>query len=134
MDQKILLVEDDADVRLFVFTALERHGFTTLTAVNGEEGMQIVREETPDLIILDILLPKQSGVKMYRELKKDAALMHIPVVVLSGISRRTFLRSQEALTESEGVGVPEPEAYLEKPVPADELIETIRRFLPQDAG
>lgn len=132
MDQKILLVEDDADVRLFVFTALERHGFTTLTAVNGAEGMQIVREERPELIILDILLPKQSGVKMYRELKKDAALMHIPVVVLSGISRRTFLRSQEALTESEGVSVPEPEAYLEKPVSAEELIETIRRLLPSN--
>jgi twitching motility two-component system response regulator PilH len=132
MDQKVLLVEDDADVRLFVFTALERHGFTTLTAVNGEEGMQIVRDERPDLIILDILLPKQSGVKMYRELKKDAALMHIPVVVLSGISRRTFLRSQEALTESEGVSVPEPEAYLEKPVTAEELTETIRCLLPSN--
>ena len=134
MDHKILLVEDDADVRLFVFTALERHGFTTLTAVNGEEGMQIVRAEMPELIILDILLPKQSGVKMYRELKKDDTLLHIPVVVLSGISRRTFLRSQEALTESEGRNVPEPEAYLEKPVTAAELIETVRRFLPKDAG
>jgi twitching motility two-component system response regulator PilH len=129
MDKKILVVEDDADVRLFVFTALERHGMTALTAVNGEEGLQLVRKEEPDLILLDILLPKQSGIKMYRELKKDGALSQIPVVVLSGISRRTFLRTQELLTESEGRSVPEPEAYLEKPVTARKLFETVRRVL-----
>lgn len=130
MDKKVLLVEDDADVRLFVVTALERHGLTALTAVNGQEGIQLARKEMPALIVLDILLPKQSGVKMYRELKTDEALARIPVVVLSGISRRTFLRTQEVLTESEGRSVPEPDAYLEKPVTAEELIQTVRRFIP----
>ncbi|GAJ11593.1 unnamed protein product, partial [marine sediment metagenome] len=86
-------------------------------------------EENPDLIILDILMPKQSGIKMYRDLKGDESLKKIPVIILSGIAKRTFLRSQEALTAFGDENVPEPEAYIEKPVEPEELAEIINKFI-----
>ncbi|OHD71895.1 MAG: hypothetical protein A2W19_04275 [Spirochaetes bacterium RBG_16_49_21] len=74
-------------------------------------------------------MPKQSGIKMYRELKTNGSFKDIPVIILSGISKRVFLHSQEALTEFGGKNVPEPEAYIEKPVEPEELAEIIKKYV-----
>jgi len=129
MAKKVLAVDDDPDVRAFVVTVLEENGYTPLVAQSGEEGMDAIREGGPELVILDILMPRGSGVRLYRELKTDASLKHIPVIVLSGIAKKSFLRSQKALTEFRGGVVPEPEAYLEKPVKPEELVETIKKVI-----
>jgi len=129
MSKRVLCVDDDPDIRLFVVTVLEENGYTPLTATNGEEGLEIIKREKPDLVTLDVLMPRQSGIKMYRELKTDDSLKNIPVIILSGIARRTFLRSQEALTEFGSENVPEPEAYLEKPVEPEELAEMIKKII-----
>ncbi len=129
MAKKVLNVEDDPDIRTFVATVLEERGYIPLMAKDGEEGAKKVKNEKPDLIILDILMPKESGIKMYHELKKDPSLKNIPVVMLSGVSKRTFLRSQAALTEFGDETVPEPEAYLEKPVEAEDLAEVLDKIL-----
>jgi twitching motility two-component system response regulator PilH len=74
-------------------------------------------------------MPKQSGIRLYRELKTDPKLKNIRVIILSGIAKRTFIRSQKALTEFGGDPVPEPEIYLEKPVRPDELANVIKKIL-----
>jgi len=129
MAKKVLNVEDDADTRTFVATVLEENGYIPIMAIDGEEGMKKVKEERPDLIILDILMPRESGIKMYHELKLDPNLKDIPVAMLSGVSKRTFLRSQAALTEFGDETVPEPQAYLEKPVEPEDLAETLKKIL-----
>lgn len=129
MAKKVLNVEDDADIRTFVTTVLEENGYIPIMAIDGAEGMEKIREERPDLIILDILMPRESGIKMYHELKHDPSLKDIPVVMLSGVSKRTFLRSQAALTEFGDETVPEPQAYLEKPVEPEDLAETLKKIL-----
>ena len=129
MAKKVLNVEDDPDIRMFVATVLEENGYIPIMAKDGEEGAKKVKQEKPDLIILDILMPKESGIKMYHELKKDPSFKDIPVVMLSGVSKRTFLRSQAALTEFGDETVPEPEVYLEKPVEAEDLAETLKKIL-----
>ena len=129
MSKRVLCVDDDPDIRLFVVTVLEENGYTPLTATNGEEGLEIIKKERPDLVTLDVLMPRQSGIKMYRELRTDDSLKNIPVILLSGIARRTFLRSQEALTEFGSENVPEPEAYMEKPVEPEELAEMIKKVI-----
>ncbi len=129
MSKRILAVDDDPDIIIFVQTVLEENGYIPLIARNGETGLSIARDENPDLIILDVLMPKQSGIRMYRELKGDEALRGIPVIILSGIARRTFLRSQEALTEFGDQPVPEPEVYMEKPVEPAELAEAIKDLI-----
>ena len=129
MGKKVLIVDDDPDVRLFNVTVVEENGYTPVEAANGEEGLAMVKKEKPDLVLLDVLMPKQSGIRLYRELKTNKALKDIPVVILSGIAKRTFLRSQKALTEFGGEEVPEPEVYLEKPVEPEELAQTIKGIL-----
>ena len=129
MSKKVLVVDDDPDVRLFTVTVLEQHGYTPLEATNGEEGKQMIKEAAPDLVILDVLMPRESGVRLYRELKTDKKLKDLPVLILSGIAEKSFLRSQKALTEFGGDPVPEPEYYLEKPVEAEELARTIQKIL-----
>lgn len=129
MSKKVLVVDDDPDVRLFSATVLEENGYTALEAEDGESGLKMIKAEKPDLVILDILMPRQSGVRLYRELKTDRALKNIKVIILSGINKKTFMRSQKALTEFGGAVVPEPEIYLEKPVEPEELAEVIKKAL-----
>jgi twitching motility two-component system response regulator PilH len=129
MSKKVLVVDDDPDVRLFTVTVLEQHGYTPLEAANGEEGKRMIKEAAPDLVLLDVLMPRESGVRLYREIKTDKKLRDLPVVILSGIAEKSFLRSQKALTEFGGEPVPEPECYLEKPVEAEDLAQAIQKIL-----
>jgi twitching motility two-component system response regulator PilH len=129
MAKKVLVVDDDPDVRLFSVTVLEENGYTPLEAANGEEGLKMIKQEKPDLVLLDVLMPRQSGIRLYRELKTDKSLKDIPIIILSGIAKKTFLRSQKALTEFGGKEVPEPKVYLEKPVEPEVLAEEIKRIL-----
>ena len=127
--KKVLVVDDDVDVRKFVSKLVERAGYEAIEAKNGMEGMDKVREDKPDLIILDVLMPKQSGIRMYRELKTDEPLKDIPVIMLSAIAPKSFFRSQEVLAEFAGQSVPEPEAYMEKPEEPEELIALMKKIL-----
>ena len=129
MSKKVLVVDDDPDVRLFSVTVLEENGYTPLEAEDGESGLQMIKAEKPDLVILDVLMPRQSGVRLYRELKTSKTLKDVKVIILSGIAKKTFLRSQKALTEFGGAEIPEPEIYLEKPVEPEELAEVIKNAL-----
>ncbi len=129
MAKKVLVVDDDPDVRLFSVTVLEENGYEPLEAANGEEGLKVIKKEKPELIILDVLMPRQSGIRLYRELKTDKSYKDIPIIILSGIAQKTFLRSQKALTEFGGKEVPEPKVYLEKPVEPEVLAEEIKKIL-----
>jgi twitching motility two-component system response regulator PilH len=129
MSKKVLVVDDDPDVRLFSVTVLEENGYTPLEAEDGESGLKMIKAEKPDLVILDVLMPRQSGVRLYRELKTSKALKDVKIIILSGIAKKTFMRSQKALTEFGGAAIPEPEIYLEKPVEPDELADVIKKVL-----
>jgi two-component system phosphate regulon response regulator PhoB len=129
MSKKVLVVDDDPDVRLFSVTVLEENGYIPLEAEDGESGLEMIKSEKPDLVILDVLMPRQSGVRLYRELKTSKALKDVKIIILSGIAKKTFLRSQKALTEFGGAEIPEPKIYLEKPVEPEELAEVIKNVL-----
>ena len=129
MGKRVLVVDDDPDVRLFNTTVLEENGYSPEEAVNGEEALQSIRAAPPDLVLLDVLMPRQSGVRLYRALKTDPALQTVKVVVLSGITRTSFLKSQQALTEFGGRPIPEPECYLEKPVDAEVLAAAVKKAI-----
>jgi twitching motility two-component system response regulator PilH len=129
MPKKALVVDDNPDVRLFSVALLEKNGYTPLQAEDGENGLRIIKAEKPDLVILDVLMPRQSGVRLYRELKTTKSLKDIKVIVLGEIAKKAFLRSQKALIEFGDAEVPEPEIYLEKPVEPEELAEAIKKIL-----
>ena len=129
MAKKVLVVDDDPDVRSFSIAVLEENGYTPIEATNGEEGMELLRKDPPDLVLLDVLMPRESGVRLYRQMKTNAKFKNIPVIILSGIAQKSFLRSQKALTEFGGAAIPEPETYLEKPVEPEELAAAIKAAL-----
>ena len=91
---KILLVEDSKFLRLTVERALARAGYEMSSAADGEEALRMAREKLPDLILLDMLLPKISGPDVLVALKKDPLTMAIPVVVITGLSQKNAARLQ----------------------------------------
>jgi len=134
MSKTVLSVDDEDHVREFVSTVLEENGYTPIQATNGEEALDIIRQQKPDLIILDILMPKESGIRLYRELKTSESLKDIPVIIYSGVSKRTALRAQAAQTECRGGSVPDPDGYLEKPVTPERLAATVKQVLSPDSS
>ncbi len=84
---KILLIEDSKFQRVANSRALANAGYTVIPAADGEEGLQEARERVPDLILLDIMLPRLSGLEVLRALKGDELLKHIPVIVVSGLGQ-----------------------------------------------
>ena len=92
---KILLVEDSKFLRLATERALTRAGYEMSSAADGEEALRVAREKLPDLILLDMLLPKMSGPDVLKALKEDALTQAIPVVVITGLSQKNAARLQE---------------------------------------
>lgn len=90
--KRILLVEDDWFLRRACEAALRRRGFTVLTAKDGEEALRVARAEAPDLVLLDLLLPKLMGIDVLRTLKAEEPTRGIPVLVLSNSSREGDVR------------------------------------------
>jgi len=129
MAKKVLVVDDELDMRTFVTTLLETSGYKPLSAVDGKEGMEIARNKKPSVVILDVMMPNESGIGMYRELKNDPDLKNTPVIMVSALSKKTFFHSQKVLDEYEGKKIPEPAAYIEKPPEPDELLAAIEDCL-----
>jgi two-component system, cell cycle response regulator DivK len=121
--KKVLVIDDDADVVGAFKAFLEDNGYEADTAADGVEAMKKLREARPDLVTLDITMPNKSGVKVYREIKEDASLKAIPVVVVTGVQPefRNFISSRKQ--------VPPPEGYLEKPVALDAVLDEVRRLI-----
>jgi CheY-like chemotaxis protein len=85
--RRILLVEDDRFLRKAAETSLKRHGYHVVTASDGEEALRLVRTEKPELILLDLIIPKVQGFEVLRTLKADAQTASIPVIVLSNLGQ-----------------------------------------------
>jgi len=127
--KRILVVDDELDMRIYVSTLLETNGYKPLSAVDGKEGLEVARKNRPSLIILDVMMPKESGIGLYRDLKIDQELKDIPVIMLSALSKKTFFHSQRVLNEYKGENIPDPEGYIEKPPEPEELLEAIQNCL-----
>lgn len=127
----VLIVDDEIDMRLFMSTLVETSGYRCVKARNGREGIESARTHLPDAIVLDIMMPKEGGVHMYGELKTDDRLKHIPVIILSAISRKTFFHYLKMLSIRMGDAIPEPEAYMEKPPEAEEIRKKLASLIQQ---
>jgi two-component system phosphate regulon response regulator PhoB len=128
----ILVVDDDLNMRIFVSTLLETSGYVPIVSRDGMEGLKKAREFSPVLIILDIMMPGEGGVLMYRHLKQDEKLKDVPVLMLSGVQSGTFLHSLKMSNVGVKDALPEPEGYLEKPPKAEELLKTVRSLLKEE--
>jgi len=85
--RRILVAEDDRFLRKAAEMALKRQGYTVLTAADGEEALRAARTELPDLILLDLIMPKLNGFDVLQALKKETPTAHIPVIILSNLGQ-----------------------------------------------
>jgi twitching motility two-component system response regulator PilH len=126
--KKILVVDDEADMRIFLCNLLGNCGFQPIGASDRIEGLQKAKEQKPALIILDVMMPKESGILMYRQLKEDQTLKQVPIIMVSSIDKKTFLQYQKFQSRPQDKGIPEPGAYLEIPLENEELVRLVREM------
>ena len=126
--KKILIVDDELDMRIFLCNLLGNCGYELIDAGDKNEGMQKAKREKPALIILDVTMPREGGLQMYRELKAHEDLKDVPVIMVSTIDKKTFSFYQKFQRTSRDKSFPKPGAYLEKPLEADKLIALVHRL------
>ena len=125
-EKTVLIVDDEMDMRLYLSTLLESNGYQPVARRNGVDGLSSVQEKRPDLILLDIMMPGDGGVVLYSRLKNDPDLADIPVIMLSAVSEASFRHFLTMLNAQRNAPVPEPQAYLEKPVEHEHLLQVVR--------
>lgn len=123
MKKKILIVEDESDPKRFLELLFNENGFETATASDGKEALEMVKSFKPDIVTLDIIMPEQSGVKFYRDLKKDAQYEKLPVIIITGVSPYKDLFKRDFAT------MPKPFAFIEKPIDSEVLLKKVNEAL-----
>jgi DNA-binding response OmpR family regulator len=118
MSKKILVIDDDKAILALLKSYLETKGFQIDTALDGIEGLEQIKRKTPDLIILDVMMPRMDGYTFLREIRKEVRFKSLPVVVLTAreMMREPFV--QEGIKD-----------YIVKPIQPEELLEKIAKYL-----
>lgn len=120
MPARVLVVDDDDVIRQLITVNLELEGFEVATAVDGQDCLDVVRAVAPDVVTLDVMMPRLDGWATAERLRADPATAHLKLVLLSA-------RAQEAdLRRGDRIGV---DAYLTKPFDPDELVQIVRRLV-----
>jgi DNA-binding response OmpR family regulator len=122
---KILLIDDDVDFVEATKIVLESKPYEVIVAYNGNDGLRKAREENPDLIILDIIMPGKDGFTTAEQLKKDVKLNKIPVLVLTSYAEKG---GESSIAVSGGLTL-ETEDYIDKPVSPEELLKRVEKYL-----
>jgi CheY-like chemotaxis protein len=123
--KKILIVDDEPDLGTYLAVLLGDRGYRTFQARSTEEAWKALPMILPDLICLDIMMPRQSGIALYSRLKKDPRFKNVPAVFISAFSTARDFTAAGFRKLIPDRDVPEPEAYLEKPVDAARLVAVI---------
>jgi DNA-binding response OmpR family regulator len=120
----VLVVDDDPDLVETVGLMLESNNFEVGKAYDGVEAEAAIKNRRPDLLILDVMMPRKDGYKLCAELKKDPATKGIPIVMLTAVGDAV---PSTSYSHYEGMSM-EAEDYIEKPVDTKKLLETVRSF------
>jgi CheY-like chemotaxis protein len=118
MAKKVLIIDDEKDMRVYLEALFRKAGYEAQTAENGDEGLWMAEAHQPDLITLDILMPKKSGVKAYRGLRSSEKTRSIPIVVLTGLTRLDDFFGDLG-------DLPKPDALVEKPIDRELFLKTV---------
>jgi twitching motility two-component system response regulator PilH len=123
--KRILLVEDSTTQAFFTTRVLEKNGYEVIVATNGEEGIEYARQMSPDLVIMDVVMPGANGFQATRAITMNVKTRHIPVVMLSSKDQtadKVWALRQGAVN------------YLVKPVQEKELIATVGQLLDRESN
>ncbi len=129
MPKNIMIVDDEEDIRTYLSAVLEDSGFLTCAVDEGENIIAALERHQPDLVLLDIMMPRRSGVSIYRDLRTRPGISDIPVALISGIEKATGLFDDELKTLQDGRAIRPPDGFIEKPIRIEQLIEVIENIL-----
>ena len=116
-------------MQVFLSTVLQEALFTPVTVEHIDDALEKIITENPLLIIIDMMMPKEQGVKMYRQLKTHEKFKNLPVIMLSTLAKEAFFQFQHIEYTLPHQGLPKPEGYLFKPPETEELIYTIKQII-----
>jgi len=119
----ILVVEDENDVMDYLVTFFEDHDYNVIKATNGKTGFKEAIEKQPDLISLDISMPEESGVRMYRNLHDTPSTQNIPVIIITGVTSdfKAFIESRKQVNP--------PAGYFEKPIDREAVLARVKEII-----
>jgi two-component system alkaline phosphatase synthesis response regulator PhoP len=147
MAKKVLVVDDDENTRTFLSAALEQNGYQPVGACNGQEGLQMIQGEKPDLVLLDVMMPKKTGFVLFKQLRRTDEFKDIPVIMLTGVaevledldaqSDDTHERPYDALREAmrknikemKEEGLVKPDAFIDKPIDPEVVIAKVKELI-----
>ena len=119
--RRILCIEDEPEMIDLIRLILERKGFEVLGAVGGQEGLEVVRSEKPDLVLLDLMMPDVDGWEVYRQMKADKEVQDIPVIVVTA--------KAQSIDKVLGLHIAKVDDYVTKPFGPGDLVESVDRVL-----
>jgi CheY-like chemotaxis protein len=120
----VLIVDDDPDLVETVSMMLENKGYEVGKAYDGVEGKEAIKQRRPDLLVLDVMMPRKDGYKLCAELKADSATRDIPIILLTAVGEAVPTTSY---THAQGMST-EAEEYIPKPVDSKTLVEAVESF------
>ena len=147
MARQVLIVDDDQNAVKYLSVVLSEHGYDPISAYDGSQGLKKIRQAKPDLIVLDVMMPKKSGFVLFKQLKKDEQYKDIPILMLTGVSgileelesnqEEAFERPYDSLRESlkkkiqemRQEGLVRPEMFVDKPVDPDAFIAKVKELI-----
>jgi two-component system, OmpR family, response regulator VicR len=121
--RKVVYIEDEEDMISLVRLILERKGYEIKGATGGREGLEIINEYNPDLVLLDLMMPDIDGWDVYQQMKSDDLLRHIPVIIVTAKAQN--------IDKVLGLHIAKVDDYISKPFSPNELVESIERVLNQ---
>ncbi len=116
MSNKILVVDDEPDITTYMEMLLNEAGFEVLTAEDGRVALEVAKQEKPELVILDLLMPRNTGTDFYRRMRRDKEIANTPVIVVSALAGRNL-------------AVGKAVAVFDKPIDPDEFMTAVRRVV-----
>jgi len=147
MAKKVLVIDDDENAVKYLTVLLDENGYEVTSASDGREGMERIQEICPDLVVLDVMMPKKTGFTLFRQLRKEEKFQDLPVLMLTGVAgvleeldeesedthARPFDSLREALRKNikqmRSEGLLKPEMFMDKPVDPDDFVEKVKDLI-----
>ena len=147
MAKKVLVIDDDVNTVKFLSVALEENGYIPISANNGRDGFEMIKKENPDLVLLDVMMPKKTGFVLIKQLRMDEKYKDLPVIMLTGVaevlqeldadSGDTLERPYDSLREAMRKNIQQmredgtlrPDMFIDKPIDPEVVVEKVREII-----
>lgn len=148
MPKRVLVVDDEENTRRFLSVALEENGYEAVTAADGDEGLKKIQELKPDLVLLDVMMPKKTGFSLFKQIRRSDEYKNIPVIMITAVAgvleeeesqaegdtlERPFdsLRGSlaKAIQQMREEGLVRPDLFVDKPIDPEDLIREVKKLI-----